>query len=207
MTIEERLIADAALLGVRLSATAAATLLRYLDLLVKWNRRFSLTAVTGREEMRVRHLLDSLSVVPFVAGTRILDVGTGPGLPGIPLAVARPRSQVSLLESRERKVQFLIHAVGALHLSNAQVRHARLENLEPDEPFDTLVARAFAPLPRFLQRCSHLCRPGTRLVAMTGKNPALTGRLAFAQIADVEVRRVQVPGLSAERHLVIMTWA
>jgi 16S rRNA (guanine527-N7)-methyltransferase len=207
MNIADRLIADAEQLGVTLSADAAATLLRYLDLLAKWNRRISLTALSGRDEMRVRHLLDSLSVVPFVAGTRILDVGTGPGLPGIPLAVARPQTRVSLLESRERKVQFLIHAVAALHLSNAEVCHARLENLEPDDPFDTLVARAFAPLPRLLERCSHLCRPGTRLVAMTGKNPALTGRLAFAQIADVEVRRVQVPGLSAERHLVIMTWA
>lgn len=166
-------------LGVDLPARATERLLAHLALLERWNRRVNLTAVRGIDAMVVRHLLDSLSIARFVRGESLLDIGSGAGFPGLPLAVVAPHLQVALLDSRLRRVEFLRAACAELQLDNVEVVHARVEEYRPARKFDTLAARAFAPLPRTLQLTAGLRRPGVRLLAMKGRMPA-------AEIAAVD---------------------
>jgi 16S rRNA (guanine527-N7)-methyltransferase len=191
-------------LGVALPAGAAAQLIAYLRLLAKWNRAYNLTAVADVDEMVPRHLLDSLAVAPYVQGPRVLDIGTGAGLPGIPLACARPHDAFTLLDSNAKKTRFLTQAVAELALTNVTVVNTRVEQFHPSEQFVTLLARAWAPIPDMLDRCRHLLISGNRLLALKGTYPkdelgALSGPYAW------EVQRLTVPGLSAERHLVIIS--
>ncbi len=191
-------------LGLRLDRGAETRLIRFIGILEHWNRSFNLTAITP-QEMVPGHLLDSLSVAPFVRGTSLLDVGSGAGLPGIPLAIAYPDWSVVLLESRSKRTQFLVHAVNALDLENVEIVHQRAERYRPQRKFDTLVARAFGPLPKLVAAAGHLCRSSGRILALKGKYPveeiAETTALGF----DVsEVVNLRVPQLTATRHLVIV---
>lgn len=179
-----------------------AKLLAYLQLLEKWNRHYNLTAVRDPQEMVPRHLLDSLAVLPFLRGPRVIDVGTGAGLPGIPLALARPDFHFTLLDSNIKKISFVRQAIVELGLKNADVTHARVEELD-HATFDTVLARAFASLPDFLSTAGALCAPGGRILAMKGVFPAEE----VAQAGDnyrIEVKVLTVPGLQAQRHLVLV---
>lgn len=177
---------------------------RYLALLAHWNRAYNLTAVREPEAMVTRHLADCAAVLPHVHGRRVLDVGTGAGLPGIVIAVLRPESECVLLDSNAKKTRFCLQAVAELGLANVRVERARVEALPGEFCFDTVVARAFATLQALAAATSRLCAPGGRILAMKGAHPG--GELDALEAGRVatEVVRLKVPGLDADRHLVIM---
>lgn len=199
-----RLVQGAAALGVALGEAQAARLLRLLDELTRWNRSYNLTSIEGREAMLTHHLLDSLSVAAHLAGDTVADVGTGAGFPGLPLAIADPARCYTLIDSNSKKIRFVAHAARTLGLGNVEPLQARVEDLRPDTPFGTVVARAFAPLPRLLAQVRGLCGPATRVVAM--KSARLDAELrelgpGWRLERAIDVR---VPGLDAERALAIL---
>jgi 16S rRNA (guanine527-N7)-methyltransferase len=195
----ERLVRDAALLGVSLAPADAARLLALLDELERWNRSYNLTAIESREQMVTHHLRDSLSISPDLAGTRIADVGTGGGFPGLPLAIANPARQFTLIDGSGKKVRFVAHAARTLALANVTAVHARAEDLRPEVPFDTVTARALAPLPELLPLLAPLCGPRTRVLAMKGRWPAEELEKLPAPWRLDGSRTIEVPGLGAER--------
>ena len=184
--------------------TALATpLLDYLALLERWNATYNLTAIRDPHEMLVKHLLDSLAMQPFVRTVDTLaDLGTGPGLPGIPLAITTPGLQVTLVESNGKKARFLREATRQLKLDNVQVVQSRIEAFQSATPFAAITARALATLPLILQLGGHLLGPQGHLLAMKGLPPQdeIDALPAGWQLAAVHP--LQVPGLAAERHLV-----
>ena len=189
-------------LGLAVEVPRQQILLDYIALLGKWNRVYNLTAVRDPVEMVPLHLLDSLAVAPHLHGVRILDVGSGPGLPGIPLAAILPELRFTLLDSNGKKTRFMQQAAIELGLSNVDVVHARVENYHPPEGFDTVISRAFASIADFVSLAGPLCRQGGRLLAMKGRYPEdeLAGLPAGFKVAAVHALRV--PGLDSERHLV-----
>jgi 16S rRNA (guanine527-N7)-methyltransferase len=199
-----RLEKGVAELGLALGRDGRRKLLQYLVLLEKWNQVYNLTAIRGGEKMVSGHLLDSLAVIPYITGTRVLDVGSGAGFPGIPLAVARPDIQVALLDSNHKKAAFLRQAVAELQLKNASVVCERVEAWQAAEKFDCIISRALAEIAEFIALTARLLAPGGVLAAMKGVYP-------FEEIErlppDFRVRQVHafaVPGLDAERHLVLI---
>jgi 16S rRNA (guanine527-N7)-methyltransferase len=197
------LVAGAGKLGVSLDAAAATKLLRLLDELLHWNRAYNLTAITDRSQMLTHHLLDSLSVAPFVQGSTLADIGTGAGFPGLPLALIAPQRRCVLMDANGKKQRFVAHAARTLGLTNVEALQARVEEVRPAQPFDTVVARACAALPQLLEWVAPLCGPHTRVLAMKGRLPAaeITG-VALPWVIEQTVA-LQVPGLNEERHLVI----
>jgi 16S rRNA (guanine527-N7)-methyltransferase len=199
----ESLLADG-LHRLGLPAGASGPLLAYLALLVKWNATYNLTAVRDPAEMVVKHLLDSLVIAPFV-GERLADVGTGPGLPGIPLALVRPDLQVSLIESAGKKARFMREAVRTLGLGDRVAVHAvRAEQAPGSGSHDCLTARAFGTLAHIIEVGGHLLVPGGRLLAMKGRRPDDELAALPAGWRHVGTHPLTVPGLDAERHLVII---
>jgi 16S rRNA (guanine527-N7)-methyltransferase len=190
-------------MALELPAPVRARLIAFVQLLEKWNRQINLTAVRDPEQMIPRHVLDSLSVLPWLKGPRVLDIGTGAGLPGIPLALARPDVQFTLLDSNGKKLLFVRQAVHALDLRNVTVVQSRAESFDPEEKFDTLMARAFSALPEILAVSRHLFAPGARLLAMKGVFPR-DELAAIGHNYRVDIKALSVPGLDAERHLVIL---
>ena len=190
--------------GPGLRADQVAKLLAYLDLLQRWNRTYNLTAIRNPRDMVSRHLLDSLSVLPWTQGPRLLDAGAGAGLPGVPLAIARPEMEVVLLDSAGKKVRFLNHVRRELRLDNVSTEQQRLEDYEPEAVFDMVISRAFASLAAFAEAARHLVGPA-RLLAMKGRYPAdeLDGLPDWVRVESVE--KLEVPGLQEDRHLVIMS--
>ena len=197
---EARLLAG--LVALKLDPALAGPLLKYLGELVQWNKAYNLTAVRDPAEMVTRHLLDSLSVLPLITG-RVLDIGSGAGLPGIPLALANPALHVTLLDSNGKKARFLRHALRALKLKNADVAEARAEQFQPAQPYDTVISRAFASLAEFCTVAGRLCVPGGRLVAMKGKLDPQEVAALPAEFEIKDTRRLRVPGLDEERHAII----
>ena len=204
MNLEAQAAAGLAAMGIDLDAGARARLLAHLQLIAKWNRVHNLTAVRETEQMVVLHLLDSLTVLPHVEGAKtIVDVGSGAGLPGIPIAIARPQSHVTLLDSSHKKCAFLQQAKGELALDNVDIVCDRVEKWRPAAKFDAVIARAFSDLADFVSQAQHLVAPGGRLIAMKGVYP-------FEEIARVpathrvEVLELRVPNLEARRHLVFL---
>ena len=186
-----------------LPAALAEPLLAYLALLARWNATYNLTAIRDPREMVAKHLLDSLAMQPFVRDLRSLaDLGTGPGLPGIPLAIATPALEVTLVESNGKKARFLREAARQLGLGNVRVAESRIEAFRPGTPFDAITARALATLPLILELGGHLPGPEGRLLAMKGVVPddEIAALPAGWRLAAVHALRV--PGLDAERHLV-----
>lgn len=181
----------------------AARLLEYLALLVQWNKAFNLTAIRDPEEMLVKHLLDSLSIAPFVSG-RVADIGTGAGLPGIPLALNDPELRVSLVETVGKKARFLREAVRQLELINVSVHACRAEDVPESGQHDQLIARALDTLDGILSVGGHLLRPGGQLLAMKGRAPEEEILALPSGYRHIATHTLVVPGLGAERHLVIV---
>ena len=204
MNLEQRLHQGITDLGLALAAPVETKLLQYLQLLAKWNQVYNLTAVRDPAAMVTRHLLDSLAVAPHVRGPRVLDIGTGPGLPGIPLALARPELAFTLLDANAKKTRFVTQAAGELGLANVEVVQSRVENYRPAQKFDTLVSRAFSNIADMLANARHLCAPSGRFLAMKGTYPEEELAAVAAEYAT-EVVALTVPGLDAERHVVILT--
>ena len=192
-------------LGVDLSFEQQRQLLDYLDLLLKWNRVYNLTAISDHQSGVVRHLLDSLAIAPRISGERLLDVGSGGGLPGIPLAIAYPQKSFTLLDSNSKKTRFLVQVKGELGLDNLNVVHSRIEEFRAERPFDTILSRAFASLKDITTLTGRLLGEGGRIMAMKGQ-------LTANELADIPLGyRVEktielaVPGLQQEqRHLLII---
>jgi len=192
-------------LGVSAPPGAARCLARFLELLRKWNRAQNLTAVTDPADMVARHVLDSLAGLPWVRGERVLDVGSGAGLPGIPLAIARPGWQLVLLDSRGKRIEFLRYVKQDLGLDNIELAGVRFENYPPDRKFDTLTARAFAAFPDLIQGAGPFMAAGARLVVWQGGDPTDKIRAALAGRAlDHAVHAVRVPGVAAARHITVV---
>lgn len=203
-TLQDDLSRGLTSLGLDADALAPP-LLAYLALLDRWNRTYNLTAIRDPCEMVTRHLLDSLAMHPFVESEALADLGTGPGLPGIPLAIAKPRLRVTLVESNGKKARFLREAVRTLGLANARVAESRAEALDEPAAYDALTARALDVLAGIIEVGGHLLKPGGKLLAMKGVRPdeEIAALPAGWKVSDV--RTLAVPGLVGERHLVIVT--
>ncbi len=204
-TLEDTLHAGVTALGLDLDPRQEQQLLAYVALLDKWNKVYNLTAVREPEAMVTQHLLDSLAVLPHLAAARTLvDVGAGAGLPGIPLAIARPDLRVILTDSNHKKTTFMQQACVELGLANASVVCERVERVELPTKAEAVISRAFSDLKEFARLAGHLLAPGGRLLAMKGIYP----HEELAQLpANVKVQQViplTVPGLEANRHLVVM---
>jgi len=206
MTPQAALESGLATLALRVPPGAPERLMRYVELLGKWNRTYNLTAIRDPLDMVTHHLLDSLSVLahlPLEAGAELADVGSGGGLPGIPLAIARPEWRVTVNDASEKKAAFLRQAAIELALPNLAVHEGRVEAWQPAARFALVVSRAFAELADFIARCRHLAAPGGWLAAMKGVFP---GEELAAVPRDCDCSRVvalRVPLLAAERHLVL----
>jgi 16S rRNA (guanine527-N7)-methyltransferase len=196
---------DAGLATLGLEATLAGPLLAYLALLDRWNRTYNLTAIRDPRAMVSLHLLDSLALHPFVRGIgNLADLGSGAGLPGIPLAIAFPALQVTLVESNGKKARFLREAVRMLGLGNARIAESRAQALAQPGAFDAITPRAMASLADLLAAGAHLLRPGGRLLAMKGALPAAEIAALPAGWQVEAAHPLAVPGLDAERHLVVV---
>ncbi len=176
----------------------------YLASLSRWNQAFNLTSVTEPAAMVAVHMSDSLSARDFLLGEKILDVGTGAGLPGIPLAVAEPERQFTLLDAAGKKTRFVTQVAAELGLNNIEVVQARAEDYAPDSGFDTVISRAFAELSVFIARCGALPAADGRLVAMKGRYPADELAAMPDQWLAEKVAPVRVAGLDAERHIIVL---
>ena len=190
--------------GISLTDHQKNQLVAYVDMLNKWNKAYNLTSVRDPNEMLVRHILDSIVVAPHLQGTRFIDVGTGPGLPGVPLSIVRPESHFTLLDSLGKRVRFLRQVQHELALTNITPVQSRVEAFPAEPPFDGVISRAFASLKDMVEWCHHL--PGEK-----GCFYALKGQLPEEEIASLpsafrvdEVVKLQVPQLEGERHLVVI---
>ena len=205
MNLEVQIVEGLASMGLDIGEAERRRMAAHLELIAKWNRVHNLTAVRDTSQMVALHLLDSLSLVPHLGAARsVLDVGTGPGFPGVPLAIARPGLEVTLLDSSNKKCAFLEQAKAELGLGNVRVVCERVEQWRPERGFDLVVSRAFADLADFVGQAGHLVAPGGRMLAMKGVYP-------FEEIARVpsthrvaKVVELAVPTLDAKRHLVTL---
>lgn len=203
--LKVRLVEGALQMGMTLSAQQADDLLAYLLLFEKWNKAYNLSAVRDIEQMLPRHLLDSLSVVPYIDAENYIDVGTGGGLPGIPLAIMFPEKRFTLLDSNGKKSRFQFQAITELKLSNVTVHNGRVEEFQPDELFDGVISRAFASLKDMTDGCHHLLKANGRFLAMKGIYPE-------DELSDLGKHYkvsasypLEVPDEDGERHLLIIT--
>jgi 16S rRNA (guanine527-N7)-methyltransferase len=203
MNLSASLDAGLAELSLDFSDLQKNNLLSYLTLLGKWNKTYNLTAIHEPERMLTHHILDSLALLPYINNGALLDVGSGGGFPGIPLAIARPDIAVTVLDASQKKCGFMQQAAIELRLTNVSVVHSRVEAFQSAEKFMQIVSRAFSELSEFVRLSGHLLAPGGHWLAMKGVHPV-------AEMTQLKTARVQqdlslrVPGLNAERCLIIM---
>tara|TARA_B100000686_G_scaffold349291_1_gene442319 strand:+ start:2547 stop:3179 length:633 start_codon:yes stop_codon:yes gene_type:complete len=207
VNLESQLDEGVSALGIVLPEGVAGQLLQYLDLMEKWGKVYNLTAIRKPEVMLGLHLFDSLAILPYISGPLLADVGSGAGLPGIPLALARPDWHVVLFESNQKKAIFLQQVRIELNLKNIEVIAERVESFSPRQMFDTVISRAFSGLVDYVQKAGHLCKEadkGGTMVAMKGERP----REELVQIPEQfvinKISPIMVPGLNAKRHLVFI---
>ncbi len=198
----ELLAAGARDIGVPLDAVSGAALLRLVDELEIGNAQFNLTAIRDRPGMLRKHVLDSLSLQPYLRGRRVADIGSGAGYPGLPLAIVDPERLFTLIEATGKKARFIAQTYERLGCGNVQVVHDRAESYRPFELFDTVVARALSSLADFAAYAGHLCAADGRLLAMKGKRPDEEISALPKSFRVLAVHRLTVPGLDEERHLV-----
>lgn len=203
------LVVGAAEMGVALSDRQQELLLGYLQEFHKWNQAFNLSAIRDIRQMLARHLLDSLSVVPWFQQTgyplaRVIDVGTGGGLPGIPLAIMFPDTRFTLLDSNGKKTRFLFQVKTLLKLDNVTVENRRVEEFQPEQAFNAVISRAFACLEDMTRGCAHLLAPGGIFLAMKGLFPQDELSPIESSVRLVETHRLQVAETEGERHLLVL---
>jgi 16S rRNA (guanine527-N7)-methyltransferase len=207
MTQASLLAAGVAEMGLDVSRETQEKLLQYLSLLNKWNKVYNLTAVRDPLEMVTLHLLDSLSVLPYIDAKNLLDVGSGGGLPGIVLAICLPSLQVTTIDTVQKKAIFMLQVKGELGLSNLKVVHARVENYQPSEKFEAIISRAFSDIALFIKLTQHLLAKNGQWLAMKGQAPHLELEGLELNSLTVKVNKIiplKVAGLEAERHLAII---
>ncbi|AUY23470.1 MAG: 16S rRNA (guanine(527)-N(7))-methyltransferase RsmG [Mixta calida] len=188
--------------NISLSDQQKQQLVGYVELLHKWNKAYNLTSVRDPQEMLVRHILDSIVVNPYLKGERFIDVGTGPGLPGIPLAIVRPEAHFTLLDSLGKRVRFLRQVQFALGLNNVEPVQSRVEAFNGEPPFDGVISRAFASLNDMVSWCHHLPAKEGRFYALKGQRPDDEIAALPPQFRVTDVIALRVPELEGERHLV-----
>ncbi|MGZ4955825.1 MAG: 16S rRNA (guanine(527)-N(7))-methyltransferase RsmG [Methylobacter sp.] len=195
----EILVSGIAALNLNVTDDQVDQLLGFIKLIEKWNKAYNLTAIRNREEMARLHILDSLAIVPHIEGKRIIDIGTGAGLPGIPLAICLPELDFTLLDSNAKKTRFVKQVVLELKLKNVEVLHSRAEDYHPERAYDAVLTRAFASLPDIVKLTAHLLSNDGVLLAMKGQN-------LDAELAEITARNsvisVNIPGADVERCLV-----
>ncbi len=193
------LVSGIASLNLSVTGHQVEQLLDFIKLIEKWNKAYNLTAIRNREEMARLHILDSLAIIPHVEGRRVIDIGTGAGLPGIPLAICLPEISFTLLDSNAKKTRFVRQVVLELKLKNVDIIHSRVENYHPDAAYDAVLTRAFANLPEIVKLTAHLLAQDGVLLAMKGQTPD-------AELAEISAKKsvvsVSVPGSDVERCLV-----
>lgn len=189
-------------LSLTLSEQQAEKLVGYVERIDKWNKAYNLTSVREPEQMMVKHILDSIAVAPFIDGKTIIDVGTGPGLPGIPLSVMLPDSSFTLLDSLGKRVRFMKQCAFELGLNNVTPVHSRVEDHKPDQPYDIVLSRAFASLKDMLHWCEHLVDSSGVFVALKGQFPQSEIDEVSDHFRIESVKALSVPDLEGERHLV-----
>lgn len=201
------LVGGAAALGIVLDDVPRARLAAFVALLAKWNRTYNLTAIRDADRMLTHHLLDALAVLPHLparAGLRVLDVGSGGGIPGIPLAIARPDWHLALVDANHKKVAFMTQAMIELKLTNVEVHAVRIEDFAPAAPFDVVISRAFSDLATFAATSARHLAPDGVLAAMKGVHPDEELAELPASLVVVAKPALTVPGLDAARHLILM---
>lgn len=191
-------------LGLDIPSATVDRLLQYLELIQKWNRVYNLTALKDSGQMLSHHILDSLSIIPYVKGNTILDIGSGAGLPGIPLSLVFTERHIVMLDGNAKKTRFIQQAITELGLKNAESVHSRVEDYTASEGFDTVVSRAFSSLSDFVRMALPLMKDSGQLLAMKGRYPAQELEDLPTEIRTEAVHRLEVPLLDSERHLVQM---
>ena len=191
-------------LGLKVSSHQLKSLVAYVDLLEHWNKTYNLTAIRDRSDIAVRHILDSLSVVPSVMGSSVIDVGTGAGLPGIPIAVIQPEKTVALLDSNGKKTRFLHQVVTSLGLSNVRIFHARAKDHKGTAGYDHVVTRAFATSAKIVDECAHLLTASGTILAMKSMSADQELESLDPRVSVLEKSVLRVPYLDESRVLVIL---
>jgi 16S rRNA (guanine527-N7)-methyltransferase len=190
-------------LGLSCSSQQLEQLLAYLEMLQRWNKAYNLTAIREPIQMVRLHLLDSLAIHPYVQGVKhIIDVGTGPGLPGIPLAILNPDINFTLLDSNGKKTRFLFQAINDLSLANAKEINHRVEKYQPEQSFDIVLSRAFSSISDMLTQCDHLVSDSGCFLAMKGKKPDSELSQITKDYKVVDLSQINVPQVDSERHLI-----
>ncbi|MDN7125362.1 16S rRNA (guanine(527)-N(7))-methyltransferase RsmG [Pseudidiomarina terrestris] len=191
--------------GLTIPVSQQQQLVRLVELLAKWNKAYNLTSVRDPEQMLSRHIVDSLVVLPFLSGHRFIDVGTGPGLPGLPLAIVQPEKEFVLLDSLGKRIRFIRQVCHELGINNVNAVQSRVENYDPETKFDGVISRAFASLNDMLNWCRHLPTADGQFYALKGVYPQAELDTLPAHYNVEKVVELKVPGVDAERHLVIIS--
>jgi len=206
--LKELLLSGAKTLDVNIDHHNADQFMMYLELLLRWNKAFNLTAVTDPKQVVIKHFLDSIAVAPYVSGQRILDVGAGAGLPGIPLALLYPQILFVLLDTNGKKTRFMQQAVAELRLENVEVVKSRVESYIPDEKFDQIFSRAFSSIDDKINGVAHLLKPHARIMAMKGGVPTSELSNIKSGFELISVHHLNVPELEGEeRHLIEISFS